>query len=309
MNTLISVVVCTYNRAAILFDCLKSLCEQIDAGINYEVLVVNNSCSDNTSEVVENFARQYAFVKEIIEPIQGLSYARNCGINEASGEYVAYIDDDVMVSSDWIYKMAEFIKRHPEISAFGGPSEVFAKVPIPDWFPPKYGSLDYGLTERPLVHNKEWIDGSNMIFKKELLLQYGGFNERLGMSGHRISYGEDTLLIQRLMDSGVIVFYVPTIKVMHLLPEYKMHLKWLLMARYSSGLNYETTFNKRLTFIDYIAIILKSLFRMVRCLLPPCRKPFKRKIYYVFADLFFGYGTLCEKSYGQKKHASCNNNK
>lgn len=300
MKILISIIVCTYNRAEILQRCLRSLTEQIDPGCNYEVIIVNNKCTDSTNEIVDIFTLQYINYKQIMEPIQGLSCARNCGMNAAVGEYVAFIDDDAVAYPDWIHQIAFFIKRHPEISAFGGPYDAFTVVQPPNWFPPEYGSFSYGITERPLVHNKEWINGSNMIFTKQLLVRYGGFNERLGMRGHSVSYGEDTLLIQRLLDAGVIVFYVPTIKVMHLLSEYKMNLKWLLMASYRSGLNYGATFNKRLAVIDYVAIVIKSLIRFIRSLSPPYKEPFKRDIYYIFVNIFFGYGTLCEKIYGLK---------
>ena len=304
MKMLISVIVCTYNRADILFDCLKSLAEQVDPGCNYEVIAVNNNCTDRTDEIVEIFIRKYSHFKKTRESVQGLSYARNRGFNEASGEYVAFIDDDARAYPDWIHQIALFVRRYPEISAFGGPYHAHTIVRPPNWFPPEYGSFEYGPIERPLVRSKEWINGTNMIFTKVLLIQYGGFNEQLGMRGNSVFYGEDTLLIQKLMDTRVTVFYVPAIKVMHLLPEYKMNLKWLLMARYHAGLNYTATFNKRLTFIDYVAIIFKSFIRAARCLLPPYIEPFKRKFYYIFQFLFFGYGTLCEK----KIHITITNN-
>ena len=300
MKIFLSVIVCTYNRSEVLFECLKSLAEQVDPGCKYEVIVVNNNCTDRTHEITDTFIRKYSSFKEINEIIQGLSNARNRGLNESSGEYVAFIDDDAKACPDWINQIVSFVRRHPEISAFGGPYVAFTMVKTTDWFPSEYGRFDYGYAERPLVHNKEWINGTNMIFTKDLLTKYGGFNTQLGMRGYNVSYGEDTSFIQSLMDSGIVVFYVPTIKVLHLLSEYKMNLNWLLMAHYRSGLNYKATFNKQLTINDYIAILLKSLFRMLRCVLPPYKEPFKREIYNVFAPLFLGYGTLCEKIHGLK---------
>lgn len=297
---LISIIVCTCNRAEILPGCLQSLVDQTAEQILFEVIVVDNCSIDDTHAVIHGFLSSQINFRGYKELRLGLSYARNRGWKEATGEYVAFIDDDAIANPDWIQQINLFIKRHPEISALGGPFDAFTLVRPPNWFPPEYGSFDYGTTERPLLHNEEWVNGTNMIFTKELLVRYGGFDERLGMKGKNVCYGEDTKLIQRLMDAGVIVFYVPTVKVMHLLPEYKMNLKWLLIASYCSGLNYKATFNKKLSFIDYIAIILKSLIRVVRSLLPPYIEPFKREIYYVFAPLFLGYGTFYEKIHGLK---------
>jgi glycosyltransferase involved in cell wall biosynthesis len=297
---IISVVICTFNRSLLLQKCLESLANQHFPVNKFEVIVVDNCSSDDTDAVIQKFTTNHKHFRCVLELNLGLSFARNRGWKEAVGEYVAFIDDDAIAHLDWIHQIALFINRHPQISVFGGPFKAFTMVQPPDWFPPEYGSFDYGITERPLVHNEEWINGSNMIFSKDILVRYGGFSEHLGMRGLSVFYGEDTSLIQGLMDAGVVVFYVPTIKVLHLLPEYKMNLKWLLMAHFRSGLNYGATFNKQLLFIDYIAIILKSLFRMVRSLFPPYKEPFKRVIYYVFAHLFFGYGTLCEKIHGLK---------
>lgn len=297
---LISIIVCTCNRAELLPSCLQSLADQAVESSLFEVIVVDNCSINDTNAVIHGFLIRQKNFRGFKESHLGLSHARNRGWKEAVGEYVAFIDDDAKACPDWIHQTVLFVKRHPEISAFGGPYDAFTMVQHPDWFPPEYGRFDYGPAERPLVHNKEWINGTNMIFKKDLLTQYGGFNTQLGMRGYYVSYGEDTSFIQGLMDAGVVVYYVPTIKVLHLLPEYKMNLNWLLMAHYRSGLNYKATFNKQLTVIDYIAIILKSLFRMVKCVLPPYKEPFKREIYNVFAPLFLGYGAFCEKIHGLK---------
>lgn len=306
---LISIIVCTCNRAELLHGCLQSLVDQTAVEQNlFEVIVVDNCSIDDTNEVIHGFLSSQKNFRGFKELHLGLSHARNRGWKEAVGEYVAFIDDDAKACPDWINQIVSFVRRHPEISAFGGPYDAFTMVETPDWFPPEYGRFDYGPAERPLVHNKEWINGTNMIFTKELLTKYGGFNTQLGMRGYNVSYGEDTSFIQGLMDAGVVVFYVPTIKVLHLLPEYKMNLNWLLMAHYRSGLNYEETFNKQLTLIDYIAIILKSLLRMVRCILPPYNEPFKREIYNVLAPVFLGCGTFCEKIIGLKPKFIRNSN-
>ncbi|MGD8380729.1 MAG: glycosyltransferase, partial [Syntrophobacterales bacterium] len=90
----ISVIVCTYNRAELLGGTLRTLCHQTLDTSEYEVIVVDNNSTDNTREVVDEFCRRSSNVRYCFEPQQGLSHARNQGLQEAKGKYVAYIDDD-----------------------------------------------------------------------------------------------------------------------------------------------------------------------------------------------------------------------
>jgi glucosyl-dolichyl phosphate glucuronosyltransferase len=294
-NPILSIVVCTYNRTEHLSGCLQSLADQTIDSALFEVIIVDNGPFNNDDVSVNELVPIKNNMRIVREYRLGLSYARNLGWEEAEGEYVAFIDDDARACPDWIQQILSFIKRRPEIRAFGGPYEAFTRVKPPDWFPPEYGRFDYGSTERPLVRNKEWINGTNMVFSKDLLIRFGGFNTRLGMRGRVIDYGEDTFFVNVLMDAGIDVYYVPAVKVKHLLPEYKMHLKWMLISRYRSGLKYNATFNKNLKLLDYIAIIVKSFFRAVNTLVPPYKAPFKRCVYTVFEHLFFAWGTIIEK--------------
>jgi len=91
---MISVIVCTYNRAELLRELLPTLCEQTVAFTQYEVIVIDNGSTDHTKTVAAVFAARYPQVRYCYEPRQGLSHARNRGWQEAKGDYVAYIDDD-----------------------------------------------------------------------------------------------------------------------------------------------------------------------------------------------------------------------
>ena len=98
----ISVIVCTYNRAYLLKNCLRSLVDQLVETSTFEVIIVNNNATDDTEEVAKSFTEKYPNFRYIIEPNQGLSNARNRGYKEAKGEYVAYIDDDARAYTDWV---------------------------------------------------------------------------------------------------------------------------------------------------------------------------------------------------------------
>ena len=88
----ISVVVCTYNRADLLASVLQSLCEQTLNCSHYEIIVVDNNSGDNTRAVTEDYCRRYPNVHYYLETSQGLSNARNHGWQVAKSKYVAYLD-------------------------------------------------------------------------------------------------------------------------------------------------------------------------------------------------------------------------
>ena len=110
----LTVIVCTYNRAAMLVGALESLVQQTLDPALYEILVVDNACTDNTPEYVEIFQENYPEhnILMIYEPEQGLGYARNAGLNHSHGEYVAYLDDDAHASRSWLEMALElFLTR------------------------------------------------------------------------------------------------------------------------------------------------------------------------------------------------------
>lgn len=229
----ITVVVCTYNRAELLRGALQSLAEQTLDKARYEVIVVDNNCTDNTQEVVRSFIERYPNFRYFVETAQGLSHARNRGYKEAMGEYVAYIDDDAKADKRWVEKIISFASRRPEVVAFGGPYRGFSLVEVPKWYKESFGTWSLGDVERPIEEN-EWINGTNMVYKRSLLLELGGFDTRVGMSGDDISYGDETNLLLKFRERQP-VYYVPDMVVGHLIAEYKMSLRWMLKSRYRNG--------------------------------------------------------------------------
>ena len=294
-NTIfISVVVCTHNRSQLLRDCLESLASQQLPDKQYEVIVVNNCSTDDTDAVIQKFIIGHKHFRGFKEDHLGLSHARNRGWKEAVGEYVAYIDDDAIAPSNWVAQINAFIERRPHVLAFGGPYDTFSLVPVPRWFPPEYGSWNLGEEERPITIGKEWIIGLNMIFKKGVLSRFGGFNTNLGMSGGRVSYGEETSLLLELKKHNVSVYYVPYIKVQHLIAEYKMRLSWLLYSSYKIGRCSALTFGVHRSLLSHVSSIGACTFAGVGKLLCFGTGPFKRRLYVSFYSLFIELGAFVE---------------
>jgi glycosyltransferase involved in cell wall biosynthesis len=114
---MISVIVCTYNRARTLHLMLESFFAQQDLNrLNHELIVVDNNSTDDTGQATEAFSNHPGF-SYVLEGRQGLSFARNRGIAEAAGDFVSFLDDDVIVDPRWL---ANLQKCLDETNAPGG---------------------------------------------------------------------------------------------------------------------------------------------------------------------------------------------
>jgi glucosyl-dolichyl phosphate glucuronosyltransferase len=113
----ISVVIITRNRADWLRDALNSL--KIQSRPADEVVVVDNSSTDNTKEVIMSFANKMN-IKYVFESKRGIPQARNAGIIAASGEVIAFIDDDCVADPNWLKNIEIPFMKDPNIGAVGG---------------------------------------------------------------------------------------------------------------------------------------------------------------------------------------------
>ncbi len=132
--TLLTAIICTYNRADSLKRTLDSFRNQeaLECEEAWELLVVDNNSSDHTRQVVKSFvATAKMNVRYIFEPRQGKSYALNTGIANSNGQILAFTDDDVIVDKRWVASIIEAGSRYPH-EAFGG-----KVLPLwPDYIPP-----------------------------------------------------------------------------------------------------------------------------------------------------------------------------
>jgi glycosyltransferase involved in cell wall biosynthesis len=234
-RSLISVVVCTYNRANLLVDALQSLCEQSIERSEYEVVIVDNNSTDKTSEVVDEFCHRFANVRYCFEPKPGLSHARNRGYREAKGEFVAYTDDDCRIPEKWLAVAKEIIERISP-GVFGGPYFPYYRVPKAYWFKDSYGSNYQGDKAR-ILKEGEYLSGGNIFFRRTLLETLGGFDAGLGMSGQEIAYGEETALLRRIRVTmpDQLIYYDPRLYVLHLVQGKKMRIRWTMRQRFVDG--------------------------------------------------------------------------
>lgn len=231
----VSVVLCTYNRADLLPGCLESLAAQTADKGAFEIIVVDNNCTDATPEMAASFARREPNVRVVGEAAQGLSHARNRGWREARGVYVAYIDDDARAEPDWVQgALAVIDAARPDI--FGGPIYPFYLTGKPDWFKDEYEIRMTAPDARALADG-EYISGANFFARRDLLRDFDGFDATLGMKGRRRAYGEETDLMIRVREATpeAVIWYDPTVRVRHLVPTAKMRIPFFFRRHFAHG--------------------------------------------------------------------------
>lgn len=290
----VSVVLCTLNRAELLEGALASLAAQDINPTSYEVLVVDNGSSDATWKVIERYRQVIANFRAFSEHRQGLSHARNRGWREGVAPYVAFMDDDARADRGWLTALCDFLDRHPRVAVCGGPYRPFYTVTPPTWFPPEYGSLNLGNLERPVRIGAEWLTGTNLVVRCDLLEELGGFDPELGMSGTRISYGEETRLLRAVQALGEEIWYVPAMGMEHLVAADKMRLSWLLRSGYAVGVGAAAALGERHSAMGLLAGLVQCLVIGAGRLLYPWSVPFRRRLYYAGYDLVAMVGRIVE---------------
>jgi glycosyltransferase involved in cell wall biosynthesis len=195
----VSVVVCSRNGARTIRECCEGL-RTLDYQ-NFEVIVIDDGSTDGTADI----AREYGF-RVISTPNRGLSNARNTGLDAATGEIVAYIDDDAYPDPHWVSYLA-YTFASTDYAAVGGPN-------IP---PPGDGPIADCIANAPggPVHvllsdrEAEHIAGCNMAFRKTALEAIGGFDPQFRVAG------DDVDVCWRLMQSGRVLGFCPSAVVWH----------------------------------------------------------------------------------------------
>lgn len=242
-NPIISVVICTFNRVKLLQNAINSIIEQTLVKSDYEIIVIDNNSQDGTLDLLKEIQSNCSKPKIIVvtETKQGLGFARNTGVKNSRGTYVAFMDDDALADSKWLETAVYLFKSvKPSPIALGGPILPFYNSIKPSWFKDDYESRTWGDKSR-FLKPFESFSGSNMIFRKKIIDKSGGFDVKVGMTGDCISVGEETALFDNIWSNyGDFsqMFYSPHLLVFHLVEQYKMTVAYQLKRSFAAGQSY-----------------------------------------------------------------------
>lgn len=231
---LIDVLVCSYNESKSIPDLLESLKKQTTSLDEFNIIFVDNASDDNTREIIENFQKELENLQYIFEPNKGKSFALNTGYGIATSEYVAHIDADCKADKKWIENIINLAnEEHP--SLFGGGYLPYYNSPKPKWFKDKYNT-DWREDKR-IVLSEGYLNGCNMIWRRDLVLSLGGHNIELGINEHSLAGGEDTELIARARQkyTNIKIIYDQSIFVYHLTKEKQFNLWYFFRRTFITG--------------------------------------------------------------------------
>lgn len=239
-NIYISCIVCTYNRARFLRSCLHSfLNQQLDFSF-FELIVINNNSTDQTLEIIKDFIsilpEGFNF-RYYDEYNQGLSYARNRGIVESIGNYLTYIDDDAIVSNDFLGNIYTFISSNPNVIGLGGPIIPYYVDGKPAWMSHYLEGLVSKSYHGETIFEytgKSFPIGCNMTYLKSALIEIGHFDVSLGRKGESGEASEEKDVFFKLKGKGYSIYYLPNIPVQHTIE--KERLAYPYIKKISEGI-------------------------------------------------------------------------
>jgi glycosyltransferase involved in cell wall biosynthesis len=225
----ISIAIATYNRAEEVRRTLATLAllEPSD-GIDYEILVVANNCTDDTADVVRGMAARFGgSLRYIEESEQGLSHARNRAIAEAKYEIVAFLDDDVDVHPRWLRQLSA-AHASGEHGAIGGRAYLVYPQTRPRWLGERDEGLltkvELGPCQREVAPDE--LFGVNLSVTKQWAQKVGLFRADLGRMGRCLLGGEETDLLERIQLAGGKLLYEPNASVGHRVPIERLRRRW-----------------------------------------------------------------------------------
>lgn len=217
-----TVVVCTYNRRDLVVRALESIRSQVlRNGTTWEVLVVDNACSDGTWDVLQRMAAGWELLRPIREPRPGKSFALNTAIRRARGEVLAFTDDDVVADPNWLSAMLEGMRRYGA-AMVGGRVLPLWTAGKPRWYrETEYRGViahwDHGDKPFLLAETSSVPSGNNLAARAEVLRRLGGFHTGLGAG--RVHRGADSELGVRMFRAGERIAYIPDAVVYHRVDE------------------------------------------------------------------------------------------
>lgn len=239
----LSLIIATYNRAVPLLTALESVVRQDADAALWECVVVNNNSKDDTEERFAEFAARYPSLnlRMVRETQQGLSHARNRGIAESTGAYIAIIDDDERINEGFISAYIRFFDAHSDVASAGGC--IIPEYPSgrPAWMSryveqPIANPIDLGsaVREFPAGHIP---GGGNMALRRSAVVCYGAFDPSLGRVGGKLIGGEESDLFERLARGGERCFYVPDAVMWHIIPPEKLTDDYFARLCYNVGVS------------------------------------------------------------------------
>jgi GT2 family glycosyltransferase len=255
----VTVIVCTFNRAKLLRHTLTSMMRLETGGeFTFDVLVIDNGSQDATQRVIEEFSAQSTVaMRGVFEPKPGVSSARNRGLSEARGPWIAFCDDDQRVDADWLRELLR-MAREKKLRVVGGAVRLDLPAGAPN--PPLAVRRSFGESLHAHAHpySKRTSPGTgNLLIHRTVLDEVGGFDETLRAAG------EDTDLFRRIREARIAAWYTPRAIVWHHTPLYRLQADYQRWSAQRTGWVFADRDRKE---HGYVYLLILAAARLVQAI-------------------------------------------
>jgi glycosyltransferase involved in cell wall biosynthesis len=236
----ITAAICTHNRAALLSAAIESLLDQTLPPGDFEVLVIDNASTDATPQIIQRYLDAVGSVtlRSAVQPVLGLSHARNLAVEMAAGEIITFLDDDAVADPAWLEELLDAYTIHPEAWTVGGKVHPVWDGERPVWLTddllPQLSMLDLGDAVRPL-NMDEQLYGVNFSCRRQAFDEIGLFRSDLGRRGVTLLGSEESEFQRRILQQGQILIYTPHAIVKHRVMAERLQQRYFIRLAYGKG--------------------------------------------------------------------------
>ena len=240
-----SVAICTYNGGNRLPNVLNKLKAQINTErISWEIVVIDNNSKDNTAQIVKEFQESWpsiSAVKYFFEPKQGLAYARQSAVEQSSGKFIGFLDDDNIPTKNWVASAYDFGCKHPQAGAYNGqiqadfetdPPQNFQKIAV-------FLAIVYRGTKAHIYERRKRVlpPAAGLVLRREAWLSNVPSNLFLvGRINKSMLASEDLEALTYIQNAGWDIWYNPEMHIYHQIPSWRLEESYLVSLIRGIGL-------------------------------------------------------------------------
>jgi succinoglycan biosynthesis protein ExoM len=248
----ISVCICTFRRPDGLSSTLTSMSHARYPTPEVEFVVVDNDPAGSARDVV--IGRGWGLpgaLRYEVEPTSGVGHARNRCLRVARGRWICFVDDDEVVSTDWLLRLWERAHRDKADGVFG---PVVALTPrLPPWHE-RSGFFDRHHAVSGTAMDWRHCASGNVLIRKDLVLGLGGFDAEFAKSG-----AEDTDLFRRCRDAGARLVWCEEAVIEETVSAHRLSRQWAWLRAYLGGQNFARLVRRHDGAGSFAVVVLKGL--------------------------------------------------
>ncbi len=228
-----TIAICTWNGATTLPATLESISKmKREDAFEWEIVIVDNNSTDETQAVCQSYVGRLP-IRVVLETKQGHSFSRNCAIDNAKGEFIAWTDDDVIVDENWLSVYDSAVDEFPAASFWGGPIKPYFQHEVPKWVHENWDVCGGVFAEREqgeacfeIRESEKLPYGANFVTRRTIQEQFR-FDSKFGRVGSGVRGFDEIDVLSRMLAANHFGVWIPEASLQHIIPESRTSLKYI----------------------------------------------------------------------------------